>query len=468
MRINEKKKLHENLKQEIRSLLISSPKTKYGGLSGSLLYSDYKKLNSGKEVPYVELGFHSFLALLRSMPDVVRIECKENSPSYRVHPVYDQTTAHIQKMVFEQRDKYQHENQLYNQNWHSNKDTKSNKQIPFNFYKNGQLPYLYNSLSYYTFNNVSNNFHHNTKNFFRQSFPQKFFISNEQRRKFSFQPYLLVTSSNNNEKENGKINYQSIDKLSYVPLTSIDNHKNCSSSNIFQETPPHFDLNDYHLDESIEISENDIDQENNYNSSIDHRINTSDDPLLTTSINDPQNSEIDQPLTSSLISIQNSSIISSINNKNISEDQSNNSEYPIQSTLSIIEEEKPLLNKELFFEISHCDEQEQSKIDENRKFLKRINDALRQCIDFRYIHRLHKLKFEYRHYPLSIETSLIKSKLEKLAFNKYQHELDEFEKISQLNTSIDDHLCQTMFNEYIYLQRNYHYMTKLMRKNKQQ
>ncbi|CAF4720713.1 unnamed protein product, partial [Rotaria sp. Silwood2] len=51
MRNNEKKKLHENLKQEIRSLLISSPKTKYGGLSGSLLYSDYKTLNSGKEIP---------------------------------------------------------------------------------------------------------------------------------------------------------------------------------------------------------------------------------------------------------------------------------------------------------------------------------------------------------------------------------------------------------------------------------
>ena len=50
-RDDEKKKLHENLKQEIRSLLISSPKTKYGGLTGSLLYFDYKQLNCGKEVP---------------------------------------------------------------------------------------------------------------------------------------------------------------------------------------------------------------------------------------------------------------------------------------------------------------------------------------------------------------------------------------------------------------------------------
>ena len=48
---NEKKKLYENIKQEIRSLLISSPKTKYGGLTGSLLYFDYKQLNCGKEIP---------------------------------------------------------------------------------------------------------------------------------------------------------------------------------------------------------------------------------------------------------------------------------------------------------------------------------------------------------------------------------------------------------------------------------
>jgi hypothetical protein len=46
------------------------------------------------------------------MPDVVRIEYKENSSSYRVHPVYNESTAHIQKMVYEQRDKYQHQNEV--------------------------------------------------------------------------------------------------------------------------------------------------------------------------------------------------------------------------------------------------------------------------------------------------------------------------------------------------------------------
>ncbi|CAF5140477.1 unnamed protein product, partial [Rotaria sp. Silwood1] len=129
--------------------------------------------------------------------------------------------------------------------------------------------------------------------------------------------------------------------------------------------------------------------------------------------------------------------------------------------------EKSSLNKELFFEISHYDEQEKCKIDENRKLIKRINNALRQCIHFRYIHRLYELKFEYRDYPSSIEITLIKSKLEKKAFNKYQQELEEFEKISQLNTLIDDQICQTMFDEYIYLQRHYYYMTRLMRKKQQ-
>ena len=52
------------------------------------------------------------MALLRSMPDVVRIEYKENSTSYRVHPVYHQSTAHIQKMVLEQRDKYEEEHRV--------------------------------------------------------------------------------------------------------------------------------------------------------------------------------------------------------------------------------------------------------------------------------------------------------------------------------------------------------------------
>lgn len=58
------------------------------------------------------------------MPDVVKIEHKENSSSYRVHPVYDQSTAHIQKMVLEQRDKYEHQNRV-NLNYLFKKQTKT-------------------------------------------------------------------------------------------------------------------------------------------------------------------------------------------------------------------------------------------------------------------------------------------------------------------------------------------------------
>jgi len=102
----------------------------------------------------------------------------------------------------------------------------------------------------------------------------------------------------------------------------------------------------------------------------------------------------------------------------------------------------------------------------NGLLIKRINDAIRECIHFRYIHRLYELKFEYRYYPLTIEIALNKSKLENIAFNKYQDELEEFEKIVQLDSSLDDQICQKMFDEYVYLQRNYYYMMKLMKKKR--
>jgi hypothetical protein len=104
------------------------------------------------------------------------------------------------------------------------------------------------------------------------------------------------------------------------------------------------------------------------------------------------------------------------------------------------------------------------KIDENKNLIKRLNDAIRQCIHFRYIHRLCALQFEYRYYPLSTETLSIKSKFEKIAFNEYQQELQDFDKTSRFNSLIDDQICQTMFDQYISLQRNYYYMIKLMNK----
>jgi hypothetical protein len=101
---------------------------------------------------------------------------------------------------------------------------------------------------------------------------------------------------------------------------------------------------------------------------------------------------------------------------------------------------------------------------DNENLLQRINVAIRHCIDFRHIHRLCEVKFEHRHYPSSIETLLIKTKLEREALNDYKQELEEFEKISEFNSSIDDEKCRMMFDQYVYLQRNYYYMIKLMKK----
>ena len=46
MRKGEKVKLHQTLKQEIRSLLISSPNSRCGGITGGLLYFDYEQLST--------------------------------------------------------------------------------------------------------------------------------------------------------------------------------------------------------------------------------------------------------------------------------------------------------------------------------------------------------------------------------------------------------------------------------------
>ena len=101
---------------------------------------------------------------------------------------------------------------------------------------------------------------------------------------------------------------------------------------------------------------------------------------------------------------------------------------------------------------------------ENERLLKRIHNAIRHCIDFRYIHRLYQIKFIYRYYPLSNQILLIKSQLEKEALNQYQEDLEEFEINLKENDLIDDDKCQSIFDEYICLQRNYYYMIKLMNK----
>lgn len=94
-----------------------------------------------------------------------------------------------------------------------------------------------------------------------------------------------------------------------------------------------------------------------------------------------------------------------------------------------------------------------------------MNNAIRHCIEFRYIHRLYQLNFHYRHYPKSDQIISIKSQCEKFALDEYEQELEDFEKESQSNSVIDDHKCRRMFDQYIALQRNYYFMKKIMNKN---
>ncbi|CAF1685010.1 unnamed protein product, partial [Adineta ricciae] len=206
-----------------------SPKTKYGGLTGALLYYDYKELNCGKEIPYVELGFHSLLALLRSMPDVVTIEYKLNSCSYRVHPVFNEKIAHIQKMVLEQNDKYEEQNRLYNYNWHFNN---SNTMNSTNFYHHND----------FSFKQKSSSYSENTFNYMKSNF---------QIRAYEIPKHFQGEKRIYSNKSKEKMNFQSIDLSSHLSSTLFDHHEISSTPNTFIETSPNFDLENYQLDQSL-------------------------------------------------------------------------------------------------------------------------------------------------------------------------------------------------------------------------
>lgn len=56
----------------------------------------------------------------------------------------------------------------------------------------------------------------------------------------------------------------------------------------------------------------------------------------------------------------------------------------------------------------------------------------------------------------------MKSQLESVAYDQYEKDLEEFQKKIQMERLIDHHFCEQIFDEYVYLQRNYYYMNKLM------
>ena len=90
---------YQELKTELRSLLISSQQ----GCTEQQIIKDYAAYNGAKPVPFRAMGYPSLIDLLRSMPDVARIDAKRVPPI--IHGVANEETVHIKKMVMNQRSK---------------------------------------------------------------------------------------------------------------------------------------------------------------------------------------------------------------------------------------------------------------------------------------------------------------------------------------------------------------------------
>ncbi len=84
--------------------------------------------------------------------------------------------------------------------------------------------------------------------------PQEFFVPNKRKIESRFEPYLLLTplTPSDNPKMNENPNCNDLNSLACLSSKCVDNHSTCSTPNTFLETPPNFDFDDYHLNQSIE------------------------------------------------------------------------------------------------------------------------------------------------------------------------------------------------------------------------
>jgi hypothetical protein len=64
---------------------------------------DYGAYNAHKQIPFRQMGYKSLIDLLRSMPDVAKID-QSKMPTI-IHGVPDQSTVHIKKFVMTQKRK---------------------------------------------------------------------------------------------------------------------------------------------------------------------------------------------------------------------------------------------------------------------------------------------------------------------------------------------------------------------------
>ncbi|XP_077983069.1 tudor domain-containing protein 5-like [Glandiceps talaboti] len=89
-------KLREEVKKNVRALLISAPT----GLTPNQLQNDYQGL-LGHQLPYRDLGYNSSLDLLRALPDCVQFTYDRGHMILK--GVADDTTKHIASLVARQR-----------------------------------------------------------------------------------------------------------------------------------------------------------------------------------------------------------------------------------------------------------------------------------------------------------------------------------------------------------------------------
>ncbi|CAF0886794.1 unnamed protein product [Adineta steineri] len=88
--------LLNEIKMEIRSLLISSQ----NGLLENELCRDYSLFNSQRSLPYQTFGYLTVTDFLNSLNDILY-----RSLDGYIHPIVDQSTKHIFKLVQQQRTK---------------------------------------------------------------------------------------------------------------------------------------------------------------------------------------------------------------------------------------------------------------------------------------------------------------------------------------------------------------------------
>lgn len=113
------------VKRTVRALLLSSKQ----GCTPKQLLSDYEQI-VGESLPYKDLGYHSLMEFVHSIPDVVRVSRMRDTNRTILYGVADDSTKHIAKMVSKQRSVKRYASHLPN-SYHP--ASRSTPQVPHTF-----------------------------------------------------------------------------------------------------------------------------------------------------------------------------------------------------------------------------------------------------------------------------------------------------------------------------------------------